>query len=61
MTTPVKSIRKKCLDCCCGQMVEVRLCPCKDCALWGYRLGHRPKKTSDSLENSEEKDFEVVE
>lgn len=41
--TPIKAIRKKCLDCCCGQVKEVRLCPVKTCALYGYRLGHRPK------------------
>lgn len=49
--TPIKAIRKKCLECCCGQTKEVHLCPIKDCALWGYRFGHRPKQeqnTSDS-------------
>ena len=44
MMTPMKAIRAKCLDCCCGQMNEVRLCPCKGCPLWAYRMGHRPKK-----------------
>ena len=46
--TPVKAIRAKCLDCCCNQIVEVRLCTCTDCALYPYRMGHRPKK-ADSL------------
>ena len=41
--TPIKAIRSKCIECCAGQKVEVRLCPIKDCALWGYRMGHRPK------------------
>lgn len=41
--TPIKAIRKKCLDCCCGQAVEVRLCTCVTCALYSYRMGHRPK------------------
>lgn len=27
--TPMKAIRKKCLDCCCGQRLEVKLCTCK--------------------------------
>jgi len=40
--TPIKSIRAKCIDCCCGQIKEVRLCPAKTCPLWGYRMGHRP-------------------
>lgn len=25
--TPIKAIRAKCLDCCCQQQIEVRLCP----------------------------------
>ena len=41
--TPLKAIRRKCLDCSNGSQYEVRLCPCTDCTLWPYRLGHRPK------------------
>ena len=41
--TPIKAIRAKCLDCCCGQLAEVRLCPCDNCPLWPYRMGKRPK------------------
>ena len=40
--TPVKRIRLKCLDCCCWQRAEVRLCPATHCALWPYRMGRRP-------------------
>ncbi len=40
--TPIKSIRAKCVDCCCNQVAEVRLCESKTCALWPYRMGHRP-------------------
>lgn len=43
MLTPIKAIRAKCLDCCCGQANEVRLCPCEDCPLYPYRLGKNPK------------------
>lgn len=43
--TPLKAIRLKCLDCCCGQYKEVRLCPSDDCSLWIYRFGHNPKRT----------------
>lgn len=46
--TPIKAIRAKCLDCCCGQAIEVRLCPVTDCTLHPYRMGHRPK---DQVEN----------
>lgn len=40
--TPMKAIRKKCLECCCGQRNEVALCHIEDCALWAYRFGKRP-------------------
>jgi hypothetical protein len=40
--TPIKTIRAKCLDCSCDQPKEVRLCPCFECPLWGYRMGVRP-------------------
>ena len=34
--TPIRAIRKKCLDCCCGQQAEVRSCMIKTCALYPY-------------------------
>lgn len=45
--TPIKSIRAKCLDCCCGQMKEVSHCPITDCPLYPYRMGKRPKQNSE--------------
>ena len=41
--TPMKAIRQKCLDCCNGQYKEVRLRTVKNCPLYEYRNGHRPK------------------
>lgn len=38
----LKVIRKKCLDCCCGQHSEVRKCHITDCQLWPYRMGKNP-------------------
>lgn len=43
--TPIRAIRAKCLDCSGGQPKEVRLCPIKNCALWPYRMGKRPRKS----------------
>ena len=40
--TPVKAIRAKCMDCCCGQRAEVRQCAVPACPLYPYRLGKRP-------------------
>jgi hypothetical protein len=37
-----KVIRAKCLDCCCDQQTEIRLCPAFDCDLWPYRMGKNP-------------------
>lgn len=40
----MKAIRAKCLDCCCGQANEVRLCTATQCPLWVYRDGHNPNR-----------------
>jgi len=45
--TPVKAIRAKRLDCCCGQAKEVRLCVLESCPLFPYRMGRRPEKQLD--------------
>ena len=37
--TRSQAIRAKCIDCSCGDRVEVRLCPVMDCPLWVYRMG----------------------
>jgi len=41
--TPMRAIRKKCLECSNGSYTEVRECPIKKCALYCYRMGKRPK------------------
>lgn len=46
--TPLRAIRAKCLDCCCGSPAEVSDCPCVDCSLWVFRFGKNPNvKLSD--------------
>ncbi len=50
--TPIKAIRKKCLDCSNGQTKEVKTCPVKKCALWEYRHGHRPKDEEITIESN---------
>src|SRR5262245_43989997 len=39
---PLKAIREKCLDCCCGNASEVRKCVAIDCPLWPYRMSTNP-------------------
>ena len=40
--SPLKIIRLKCLDCCCGSAHEVALCTAAKCPLHAYRFGKRP-------------------
>lgn len=42
--TPVKSIRRHCLWCCCGSFALVKKCPVTDCPLKIYRLGTNPSR-----------------
>jgi len=41
--TQLKSIRKKCLECCGDSPKEVCLCHIFDCYLWFYRFGCTPE------------------
>lgn len=52
--TPMKAIRAKCLECSSGQFKEVRLCTVKNCPLYEYRNGHRPKGGELTAENDME-------
>ncbi len=50
--TPLKAIRKKCLDCSGGSRAEVRECTIPDCSLYLYRLGKNPaRKGMGSIQN----------
>lgn len=57
--TPVKAIRAKCLQCSCDQPIEVRLCQVKTCALYPYRMGHRPKPDDLPTETINAKNPEI--
>ncbi len=46
VVSPLKAIRAKCLDCCCDQRDEVKMCPATKCPLWGFRLGKNPNRKS---------------
>ena len=51
-----KAIRLKCLDCCCGNMTEVRKCPATSCPLWRYRMGKEIKDSEGTEKNIEHTD-----
>jgi hypothetical protein len=39
---PLKALRLRCLDCCCGSAPEVRKCTAVACPSWPFRLGVNP-------------------
>ena len=39
--SPMKAIRKKCLDCSCGSSEEVKNCFAKKCPLYQFRFGYK--------------------
>lgn len=43
--TPLKAIRKKCLDCSCWQPKEVKLCSLTECPLYVFRFGKNPTRS----------------
>ena len=52
-TNPVKAIREKCLDCCCGQVNEVKLCTVERCALWPFRFGKNPYRQKREMSDEQ--------
>jgi hypothetical protein len=56
---PLRAIRAKCLDCCCGSTSEVRKCVAVDCPLWAFRMGVNPFRKKRTL--SAEQKREMVE
>ena len=54
--TPIRAIRAKCIECYCGQLKEIRLCPSINCPIYPYRLGHRPKVIGENEANLDEDD-----
>ena len=51
-TNPVKVIREKCVECCCGNMAEVARCPAVKCPLHPWRMGKNPYRKK--VERTEE-------
>ena len=53
---PLKAIREKCLDCCCGNAAEVRKCVAVDCALWPFRMGTNPFRKKRELSHQQKQE-----
>ena len=52
MLTPMKAIRKNCLECSNFSQHEVRHCPITTCPLYPYRIGKKPTDEVE-VENDE--------
>ena len=59
VTSPLKAIKYKCLECSNGSLHEVKLCPVTDCALYDFRTGHNPYRTK--REYTDEQKAEMAE
>jgi hypothetical protein len=53
---PLKAIREKCLDCCCGNGSEVRKCVAVDCSLWAFRMGTNPFRKKRELSPAQKRE-----
>lgn len=54
-TNPVKAIREKCLDCCCGSTLEVKECTAERCPLFPFRFGKNPFRQKREMTEEERK------
>ena len=54
-TNPVKAIREKCLDCCCGSSNEVSLCTVVDCPIHPFRFGKNPFRQKREMTEEQKK------
>lgn len=54
ITSPLRAIRAKCIDCSGGSLSEVRLCPCKRCPLWPFRNASNPFRTRTMTDEQKE-------
>jgi hypothetical protein len=53
---PLKAIREKCIDCCCGNAAEVRKCVAVDCALWPFRIATNPFRKRRELSPAQKRE-----
>ncbi len=53
-TTPLKALRARCLDCCAGQVAEVRKCVAVRCPSWPFRMGRNPWRRRTPRDGADE-------
>jgi hypothetical protein len=55
ITSPIKAIREKCLECSNYSNAEVRECPIKDCPIYPFRFGKNPYRTKRVMTEEQKK------
>lgn len=50
---PLKALRARCLDCCCGSASEVRKCVAVECPSWPFRMGKNPFRQKRTLSDEQ--------
>ena len=50
---PLKALRARCLDCVCGQPLEIRKCTATDCPSWPFRMNSNPFRRKPQLSEEE--------
>jgi hypothetical protein len=50
---PLKALRARCLDCCCGIAAEVRKCVSAKCPSWPFRMGVNPFRAKRTLSDAQ--------
>ena len=59
ITSPLKAIRAKCMDCSNDSYSEIANCPVTNCPLWPFRMGKNPYRKKKEL--SEEQKAKLLE
>ena len=54
---PLKALRGRCLDCCCGSPTEVRKCVAVDCPSWPFRMGVNPFRVRRQLSDKQKREM----
>ena len=52
---PLKALRARCLDCCCGNASELRKCVSVDCPSWPFRMGKNPFRAKRQLSDEQKR------
>jgi hypothetical protein len=61
ITSPIKAIKAKCMDCCCMSRSAVEQCGATECPLYEFKLGKNPYRTGKGRVYTEEQKEQIRE